>query len=109
MAKRSSERVALGALALGLGALVAVAVSGGGSADRRSTFIANLRERLRLRGIELISAELGRIVEKQAWVLTLQLPNQHVTTVHAPVDPPRDPLADDVCEEIATRVVQHFL
>jgi len=60
-------------------------------------------------GIQLIAAELGRVAAQLTWILTLQLPNQNVTTVHASVDPGVDAFSDTACDAIAARVVQHLL
>jgi hypothetical protein len=71
--------------------------------------VQRLRDQLTARGVALVAAELGRTGEQGLWVLTLQLPNQHVITVHAPVEPSFDPLALEVADHIALRVLQHFL
>jgi hypothetical protein len=89
---------------LGLGVLVGAAVLSG-SADRRAIFTQRLREQLQLRNIELLAANLGRDAQRAIWVLTLRLPNQHVLTLHAPVDPKHDPLAPELAFDVAARAI----
>lgn len=111
MAKPGDNTVALaagmGAL-LGIGVLAGVAIAGGFE-DRRAAFSDNLRAQLQLSGIELIAATLGRKDDTPIWVLSLQLPNQHVTTIHAQVHEGEDPLSAVTCGAIAERVARRFL
>lgn len=92
----------------GIGMVVGAALAGSG-VDRRPAFIQRMSERLATRGVTLLASELGRDAERPIWVLTLQLPNHHVLAVHAPVEPPGDPLSLEMCDAICLRVLQHVL
>lgn len=91
----------------GLGLLVGAAVAAVGT-DRQATFTNHLRETIRSFGIELLTARLGRDGERSVWVLTLRLPNQHVTTVNVPLRPKQDAFADETSNEVARRVGNHL-
>jgi hypothetical protein len=89
-----------------LGRVVATDLLG---ADRRLASIQRMRARLDPYGIKLVIADLGRNATQPVWVLTVQLPDGAVQTLHAPVPPqPSDPHAPSICDEVADRVVQHF-
>jgi hypothetical protein len=75
--------------------------------SNNSSFVARLKEQLRPHGIEIITATLGRVEGRQAWVLSMKLPNGHVTTIDAVLEPAKDPFSCDA--EIADRVVMHVL
>jgi hypothetical protein len=105
--EKLATAVAAGAVGFGLGALMAAAMSSG--TDPRNTFVMRLRDRLATRGVGLVAAELGRHNGEPTWVLTLQLPNQHVVGVHAPVERGLDPFAIEESDAIAVRVFQRLL
>lgn len=99
--------LAAGAVGFGVGALVAATMSR--PVDPQSSFSARLRERLAARSVGLVAATFGRLNGMPTWVLTLELPNQHVMAVHAPVEAGQDPFAREVSDDIAVRVFQHLL
>jgi hypothetical protein len=110
MPRRRGNDGAAAVLAIaGLGVLVAAAIASGGSSDRRSSFIGRLRQRLSVRGISLITADFGRVDQVPTWILTLQLPNQHVATLHAPVEHGADAFSNETCDQIVERVAQRVL
>lgn len=77
--------------------------------DRRAGFLDLLSNRLRARSLALVSAEFGRQANHPLWMLTLELPNQHVITVQAQLDDNvEDPFAPAVCEDVARRLIKHF-
>jgi len=80
-----------------------------GSADRRTVFIQNLRTQLQRSKAELLAANLGRNALQAIWVLTLRLPNQHILTLRAPIDPKQDPLAPELASDIAARVTAFMI
>jgi hypothetical protein len=78
------------------------------STDRRGTFIERLSRQLEGERCSLVRAEFGREATRGVWILTLELPNQHVVTLRAPVAANADPLAPKVCDDIAARVIAHL-
>ena len=78
------------------------------STDRRTAFVQRLRERLVLHEFTLIAADLGRTGTLALWVLTLQLPNQRVITVHAPLEHAIDPVGLGAVDPIVLRILKHF-
>lgn len=87
-------------------ALALTPSSMGPTADPRATFVYRVRLRLKAQGapVQLMSAELGVAAGQTIWILGVQMPNQHVMTLHAPMVPGTDPTSDATCDDIATRL-----
>ena len=64
--------------------LIALASSSRGPAKR--TFQDELREELSARGLQLVSAEYGRLNGESVWVVTCETPGSGVFRVEVPVD-----------------------
>lgn len=75
------------------------------TSDLRAAFLDRLGNRLRARSFGLVTGEFGRERANAVWMLTVQLPNQHVLTLRAPVESGADPFAPEVCDGIAKRVI----
>lgn len=101
---KEGDALAAGVVGLGIGLLVGAAIVSN-SSDRHAQFVGTLNTALMRRGIILRSANLGRDVTRPIWALTLRLPNQHIVSVHAPIDPPGDPLNTAFCEGMADQVM----
>lgn len=79
--------------------------------DARAAFLARLSRRLSDSSYALLRCELGREsagAKRGVWMLTLELPNQNVLTLRAPLAADQDPFAADVCDDIAGRVIAHL-
>jgi hypothetical protein len=73
-----------------------------------AAFLDRLSNLLRAREYTLVRAEFGREATRAVWMLTIQLPNQHVLTLRAPLEPSEEPFSPKVCEDIAKRVIAHL-
>lgn len=104
--KSSGDALAAGLIGLGLGLLVGAALTGG-RPERRAASFARIRDRLQSAGLRLLAAEVARSADAAVWVLTLELPDQRVRTLQAPLRSGEDPDAAPVCDSVADRVIDY--
>jgi hypothetical protein len=96
-----------GLVGIGIGVIVGAAIANN-TAERSAAFSRSLSEYLAQRGIRLLASNLGRSGQGPVWVLTLQLPNDHVLTLNATVPGGMDAMASATSANIAARVVEHI-
>ena len=103
-----SDDVLLAALVgAGIGALLVKALE---SNDRRTAFVADLREKLKPHGFSLVAADLGRLSDDPTWFLTLETPSRNITTVNARVPPPDsgDPYSEKLARMFTERITSQL-
>ncbi|MCB9765928.1 MAG: hypothetical protein H6739_39505 [Alphaproteobacteria bacterium] len=88
---------------LGLGVLGASVVT---AKEQRDRFHRQLKLRLREQGLELVSAELGRLGAKTpVWFVTIDNPAKGLQNFRADFDPDTKPYADKTLEDLVQRLL----
>lgn len=106
--KASEEKLAAGLLGLGIGVLLGAALSNDGMTPRRAAFTQSLRAHLAQHRLDLLGVEFARTDDKPLWILTLGLGERKIMTLHASVDPPRDPFAPETAAWVSDLLVRYL-
>jgi len=102
----NSTALAAKLVGVGAGALIGAALTN--RPEPRAVFANHLQRGLAPARIALVAANLGRGINGPVWVLTLRLPTGSLLSLQAAVDPGIDPLAPQLGDAIAQRIVAYL-